>query len=141
MHFSRMGAYDHHEIPIIVRGEGPYVYDEHGKRYLDGLSALFCVNSATAAPDIAQAGADQAKELGFFHQLVLRDPRAIELARPDRRPGSRRTSTGCSSRAAERGVETALTAVPPVPPSDGQPNKYKRSWPGTSLITAPAWAL
>ena len=30
--------------PVIVRGEGCYVYDEHGKRYLDGLSALYCVN-------------------------------------------------------------------------------------------------
>ena len=38
MHFSRMGAYGpDHEIPIIARGEGCYVYDEHGKRYLDGL--------------------------------------------------------------------------------------------------------
>ena len=32
------------EVPVIVRGEGCYVYDEHGKRYLDGLSALYCVN-------------------------------------------------------------------------------------------------
>jgi 4-aminobutyrate aminotransferase-like enzyme len=37
MHFTRMGGYDSgHEIPIIVRGEGSYVYDEHDKRYLDG---------------------------------------------------------------------------------------------------------
>jgi adenosylmethionine-8-amino-7-oxononanoate aminotransferase len=39
MHFSRMGAYDaEHEIPIITRGEGAYVWDAHGKKYLDGLS-------------------------------------------------------------------------------------------------------
>ena len=37
MHFTRMGSYDeHHACPVIVRGEGCYVYDEHGKRYLDG---------------------------------------------------------------------------------------------------------
>src|ERR687885_632208 len=42
LHFSRMGAYsDEAEIPIIVRGEGCYLYDEHGNRYFDGLSALF----------------------------------------------------------------------------------------------------
>ena len=36
MHFSRMGGYsDEHEIPIISRGEGAYVYDAHGKKYLD----------------------------------------------------------------------------------------------------------
>src|SRR5207248_5355271 len=66
MHFTRMSAYAEHEVPIIVRGEGCYVYDEHGNRYLDALSALFCVNIGHGRADIAQAGADQAKELGFF---------------------------------------------------------------------------
>jgi adenosylmethionine-8-amino-7-oxononanoate aminotransferase len=66
MHFTRMGSYEHTEVPIIVRGEGCYVYDEDGKRYLDGLSSLFCVNIGHGRADIAQAGADQAKELGFF---------------------------------------------------------------------------
>ena len=80
MHFTRMGAYDEHEIPIIVRGEGCYVYDEHGNRYLDGLSALFCVNIGHGRADIAQAGADQAKELGFFTNWSYAHPRAIELA-------------------------------------------------------------
>ncbi|MBJ7355200.1 MAG: hypothetical protein JHC98_10290, partial [Thermoleophilaceae bacterium] len=32
MHFTRMGAYADHDIPIIVRGEGCYVYDDNGKR-------------------------------------------------------------------------------------------------------------
>jgi adenosylmethionine-8-amino-7-oxononanoate aminotransferase len=80
MHFTRMGAYDHAEIPVIVRGEGCYVYDEHGNRYLDGLSALFCVNIGHGRADIAQAGADQAKELGFFTNWSYAHPPVIELA-------------------------------------------------------------
>ena len=80
MHFTRMSAYDDHEIPIIVRGEGCYVYDEHGKRYLDGLSALFCVNIGHGRADVVQAGADQAKELGFYTTWSYAHPRAIELA-------------------------------------------------------------
>jgi adenosylmethionine-8-amino-7-oxononanoate aminotransferase len=80
MHFTRLGAYAEHEIPIIARGEGCYVYDEHGKRYLDGLSALFCVNIGHGRADIAQAGADQAKELGFFTNWSYAHPPAIELA-------------------------------------------------------------
>src|ERR671935_269406 len=80
MHFTRMSAYEDAEIPIIVRGEGCYVYDEHGKRYLDGLSALFCVNLGHGRADIAQAGADQAKELGFFTNWSYAHPRSIELA-------------------------------------------------------------
>ena len=80
MHFTRMSAYDHQEVPIIVRGEGCYVYDEHGNRYLDGLSALFCVNIGHGRADVVQAGADQAKDLGFFTNWSYAHPRAIELA-------------------------------------------------------------
>jgi adenosylmethionine-8-amino-7-oxononanoate aminotransferase len=80
MHFSRMGEYQDSDIPIIVRGEGCYVYDDKGKRYLDGLSALFCVNIGHGRADIAQAGADQAKELGFYTNWSYAHPRAIELA-------------------------------------------------------------
>jgi adenosylmethionine-8-amino-7-oxononanoate aminotransferase len=81
MHFTRMGAYEAGaEIPVIVRGEGCYVFDEHGQRYLDGLSALFCVNIGHGRADIAQAGADQARELGFFTNWSYAHPPAIELA-------------------------------------------------------------
>jgi adenosylmethionine-8-amino-7-oxononanoate aminotransferase len=80
MHFTRMSAYEHADVPVIVRGEGCYVWDEQGKRYLDGLSALFCVNIGHGRADIAQAGADQAKELGFFTNWSYAHPPAIELA-------------------------------------------------------------
>jgi adenosylmethionine-8-amino-7-oxononanoate aminotransferase len=138
MHFSRMGAYDHHEIPIIVRGEGPYVYDEHGKRYLDGLSALFCVNIGHGRADIAQAGADQAKELGFFTNWSYAHPRAIELAAriADLAPGdlNRVFFTSGGSEA----VETALKLSRQYHRLTGKPNKYKIlardiAYHGTSL--------
>jgi adenosylmethionine-8-amino-7-oxononanoate aminotransferase len=80
MHFTRMGAYEHAEVPVIVRGEGCHVYDQHGKRYLDGLAALFCVNIGHGRAEVAQAGADQAKELGFFTNWSYAHPRSIELA-------------------------------------------------------------
>ena len=57
MHFTRMGAYKDHELPIIVRGEGSYVYDQRGKRYLDGLSALFCVNAGHGRAELGEAAA------------------------------------------------------------------------------------
>src|ERR671922_107598 len=81
MHFTRMGAYDDtHEIPVITRGEGCYVYDEHGNRYLDGLSALFCVNAGHGRAELGEAAAAQAKELGFYTTWSYAHPRAIELA-------------------------------------------------------------
>ena len=61
MHFTRMGAYADHDVPVIVRGEGCYVYDEHGKRYLDGLSALYCVNIGHGRAELGEAAARQSK--------------------------------------------------------------------------------
>lgn len=81
MHFSRMGGYDaEHEIPIITRGEGPYVWDEHGNRYLDGLSALFCCNAGHGRAAFAEAAAEQIRELDFYTNWSYAHPRAIELA-------------------------------------------------------------
>jgi adenosylmethionine-8-amino-7-oxononanoate aminotransferase len=80
MHFTRMGSYADHEVPVLVRGEGCYVYDEHGKRYLDGLSALFCVNAGHGRAELGEAAAAQAKELGFYTNWSYAHPRAIELA-------------------------------------------------------------
>lgn len=81
MHFSRMGGYsDEHEIPIIARGDGAYVYDVHGKRYLDGLSGLFCVNAGHGRTELAEAAARQFEELDFFVIWSYAHPRAIELA-------------------------------------------------------------
>src|SRR3954452_7009901 len=80
MHFTRMGAYADHEVPIIVRGEGSYVWDEHGKRYLDGLAALFCVNAGHGRAELGDAAAAQARELGFYTNWSYAHPRAIELA-------------------------------------------------------------
>jgi adenosylmethionine-8-amino-7-oxononanoate aminotransferase len=81
MHFSRMGGYGpDHEIPIITRGEGCYVYDQHGKRYLDGLSALFCVNAGHGRTEIGEAAARQVEELDFYTLWSYAHPRAIELA-------------------------------------------------------------
>jgi adenosylmethionine-8-amino-7-oxononanoate aminotransferase len=80
MHFTRMGAYADHEVPIIVRGEGSYVWDEHGKRFLDGLSALFCVNAGHGRTELGAAAAEQIKELGFYTNWSYAHPPAIELA-------------------------------------------------------------
>src|SRR5262245_21785378 len=81
MHFSRMGSYGaDHEIPIIVKGDGCYVYDDHGNRYLDGLSGLFCVNAGHGRTELAEAAARQINELDFYTLWSYAHPRAIELA-------------------------------------------------------------
>jgi adenosylmethionine-8-amino-7-oxononanoate aminotransferase len=138
MHFTRLSAYQDHEIPIIVRGEGCYVYDEHGNRYIDGLSALFCVNIGHGRADIAQAGADQAKQLGFFTNWSYAHPPAIQLAAriASLAPGdlNRVFFTSGGSEA----VESALKLARQYFKLAGKPNKYKMiarevAYHGTSL--------
>lgn len=126
MHFSRMGAYANGaEIPIIVKGDGCHVWDEHGNKYFDGLSALFCVNIGHGRADVAQAGADQAKELGFFTTWSYAHPRAIELAAriANLAPGDLNrvffTSGGGES------VETAIKLTRQYHKLTGHPNKTK----------------
>ncbi len=81
MHFTRMGGYDdEHPIPIIERGEGPYVWDVEGNRYLDGLSGLFCSNIGHGRTEIGEAMARQVAELDFTTNWSYAHPRAIELA-------------------------------------------------------------
>jgi adenosylmethionine-8-amino-7-oxononanoate aminotransferase len=126
MHFTRMGGYGpDHEIPIIARGEGCYVYDEHGKRYLDALAALFCCNVGHGRADIAQAAADQAKDLDFYTNWSYAHPRAIELAAriASLTPGdlNRVFFTSGGSEA----VEAALKVTRNFHKLNGKPNKTK----------------
>jgi adenosylmethionine-8-amino-7-oxononanoate aminotransferase len=138
MHFTRMGAYLEHDVPIIVRGEGCHVWDENGNRYLDGLSALFCVNIGHGRTDVAQAGADQARELGFFTNWSYAHPPAIELATrvASLAPGdlNRVFFTSGGSEA----VESALKLARQYHKLTGHPNKTKViareiAYHGTSL--------
>jgi adenosylmethionine-8-amino-7-oxononanoate aminotransferase len=80
MHFTRMGSYEHGELPVIVRGDGCYVYDEAGNRYLDGLSALYCVNIGHGRAELGEVAQRQIAELGFYTNWSYAHPRSIELA-------------------------------------------------------------
>src|ERR687892_1130396 len=126
MHFTRMGAYDaRHEVPIIVRGEGAYVFDEHGKRYLDGLSALFCVNAGHGRAELGDAAAAQVRELDFYITWSYAHPRAIELATrlASVAPGdlNRTFFTSGGSEA----VESAITLARAYHQQTGNPRKTK----------------
>src|SRR5256885_6149540 len=81
LHFTRMGGYTNTEVPVIVRGEGCYLEDVNGKRYLDALAGLFAVNIGYShGEEIAQAALEQMRELPFYTNWSYAHPRAIELA-------------------------------------------------------------
>ncbi len=80
MHFTRMSSYEHADVPIIVRGEGPYIYDAHGKRYLDALAGLFVSQLGHGSTELAEAAARQTQQLAFMPLWSYAHPNAIELA-------------------------------------------------------------
>jgi adenosylmethionine-8-amino-7-oxononanoate aminotransferase len=81
LHFTRMGAYRETDVPIIVRGDGCYLEDANGKRYLDALAGLFAVNIGYSFGDEVGAAAHaQMRELPFYTNWSYAHPRAIELA-------------------------------------------------------------
>ncbi len=80
MHFTRMSAYQQADVPVITRGEGPYIWDANGKRYLDGLSGLFVVQAGHGRTELAEVAAKQASELAFFPLWSYAHPKAVELA-------------------------------------------------------------
>jgi adenosylmethionine-8-amino-7-oxononanoate aminotransferase len=125
LHFTRMGPYRENDMPIIVRGDGSYVWDEHGNRYLDGLSALFCVNAGHGRTELGDAAKRQIDELGFYTNWTFAHPRSIELAAKiaELAPGdlNRVFFTNSGSEA----VESAFKLVRQYHKETGSPNRTK----------------
>jgi adenosylmethionine-8-amino-7-oxononanoate aminotransferase len=80
MHFSALGQFQEREIPLIMRGEGCYVWDQHDHRKLDALSGLFTVQVGHGRRRLAHAAAKQAGTLEYFPIWSYAHPPAIELA-------------------------------------------------------------
>jgi adenosylmethionine-8-amino-7-oxononanoate aminotransferase len=78
-HFSRLTP-GVDGVTVIERGEGCYVWDHRGKRYLDGLAGLFTVQAGHGRTELAQAASKQASELAYFPIWTYTHPTAIELA-------------------------------------------------------------
>ena len=80
-HFTNLSLMQRIGLPVIERGEGAYVYDSNGKKYLDGLSGLFTVNIGHGRTELGAAAARQADTLGYFPLWSFGHEPAILLAR------------------------------------------------------------
>src|ERR671922_2170777 len=92
MHFTRNGAFGPGGAPLLVleRGEGPYVFDTEGRRYLDGLSSLFCCQLGYSfGEEMASVASSQLSTLAFNTNWATAHPPAIQLAAAlaERAPG------------------------------------------------------
>jgi adenosylmethionine-8-amino-7-oxononanoate aminotransferase len=81
LHFTDMHALVEEGTTIIDRGEGVHVFDDSGRRYIDGLSGLYCVNVGHShGEEIAAAASAQMTRLPFTTNWTVAHPPAIELA-------------------------------------------------------------
>lgn len=135
LHFSANGAFapggdvnapDAKELLVLERGEGPYVFDIHGRRYFDALSSLFCSQLGYSyGEEFASAAASQLTSLSFNTNWGTAHRPAIELASQlvERAPeGIERvffTNGGSES------VEAALKLVRHYHVANGEPQRVK----------------
>jgi adenosylmethionine-8-amino-7-oxononanoate aminotransferase len=81
LHFTRMSSVLDGDLPVIVRGDGCYLEDSRGRRYLDALAGLFAVQIGYGyGEEMGEAAAAQMRELPFYTNWSYAHPRAIELA-------------------------------------------------------------
>ena len=81
MHFTRHSVYyEGGHVPIIVKGDGCYIWDDQGRKYFDGLSGLFTVQVGHGRKELGAAAAKQMEELAYFPIWSYAHRPAIELA-------------------------------------------------------------
>lgn len=81
LHFTKGKAWRAGDVPIFTRGEGCYLWDDEGRRYLDGLAGLFVVQIGHGRSDIAVAASKQMEELAYTPAWTAAHPTAIEAAK------------------------------------------------------------
>ncbi len=69
-----------HEYPKIVRGEGCWLIDDRGKRYLDAVGGAYVANLGHSNPEIAEAIARQARQFGYLSGTMFTHGPVEELA-------------------------------------------------------------
>ena len=79
--FTPLAAWEAADPLIIERGEGVYLFDTAGNRYLDGISSLWCNVHGHRHPALDQALLDQVGKVAHSTLLGVTHPAAIELAR------------------------------------------------------------
>lgn len=81
LNFTDMSRFQDADLPVFVSGDGCHVVDVHGRRFIDGLSGLFCTNLGHSyGAEVGAAAQRQLSELVFTPTWTLAHPTAIELA-------------------------------------------------------------
>lgn len=139
-HFTKGAAWNSDNLGTIDRGEGCYVWDTEGNKYLDGLAGLFCTNLGHGRADLAAVASKQMEQLAYFPTWGWSNPPAAEAASmiAAQAPGDIEEVFFVSS--GSEAVESALKFARNYHVSQGDEGRYKviaRDWAyhGTTLGT------
>ena len=78
--WHHISAYNDKNPPMVVKsGEGAWITDHHGNRYLDAMSGLWCVNVGYGRDELAEAAYEQMKKIAYVPMTQSHEP-AILLA-------------------------------------------------------------
>ncbi|NHN56704.1 aspartate aminotransferase family protein [Calidifontibacter sp. DB0510] len=137
-HFTRGEVWRSDNLPVIVRGEGCYLYDESGRRWLDGLAGLFCVNIGHGRSDIPAAAMKQMETLAYWTNWGAAHPAAVEAATTiaELAPGDLDTVFFVNS--GSEAVESAIKFIRQYWVGQGKPDKQiifsrEMAYHGTTL--------
>ena len=137
-HYTNGTAWTAPTHAVIERGEGCYVWDTDGNKYLDGLAGLFCTNMGHGRADFASIAMKQMEKLAFFHSWGYSNPPAAEAAAliAEQAPGDIDEVFFVNS--GSEAVESALKFARNYHVSQGDTGRYKvisREWSyhGTTL--------
>jgi putrescine aminotransferase len=79
--FSDTAALNKEGVRIITRGRGVYLWDSDGKKIIDGMAGLWCVQVGYGNEELAEAGYEALKTLPYYnHFFKTSNPWTIELA-------------------------------------------------------------
>ncbi|MDI3405667.1 aspartate aminotransferase family protein [Streptomyces cavernicola] len=124
-HFTRKDVWQDAELPVFVRSEGCHLYDDQGRRFLDGLAGLFCVNIGHGRSDIVAAASKQMETLPYSTNWGAAHPPSIEAASliAELAPGDLGVTFFVNS--GSEAVETAIKFARQYHKSQGNPERTK----------------
>ncbi len=139
--WTNFGPFEKDGALVITRGEGAWLWDASGRRYLDAVGGMWCTNIGLGRKEMADAIADQAQRLAFANYFVdmTNDPAARLAAKlAELAPGDLNRvhfTTGGST-----AVDTAVRMVSFYHHARGNPGKSgivarENSYHGSTYLT------
>lgn len=113
------------ELPLIVRGQGVWLYDEHGKDYLDACGGAYVANLGHGVGTVAEAVAEQIKKVAYVNGTAFTNEPVEALASELRTLSPRGLDFAYFLSSGSEAVEAALKLARQHHVEAGRPNKHK----------------